>query len=174
MIRRLLPLTAIIAATIAGGCDNNIIQASYSDFRQIEPDGWSYDDTLLFTADVAPQARGILTVALRHSIDYPYRNLWIETTLEGDSVSAPRRDTLCIELADPFGRWLGTGQGASRQVKASLPHSVSVDSGRTIAVRHLMRLDTVPDIEQVGLFILPDSDFKPSHQNYSKSSSTPI
>ncbi|MDE6303973.1 MAG: gliding motility lipoprotein GldH [Paramuribaculum sp.] len=162
MIRRLLPLTAIIAATIAGGCDNNIIQASYSDFRQIEPDGWSYDDTLLFTADVAPQARGILTVALRHSIDYPYRNLWIETTLEGDSVSAPRRDTLCIELADPFGRWLGTGQGASRQVKASLPHSVSVDSGRTIAVRHLMRLDTVPDIEQVGLFILPDSDFTPN------------
>ncbi|MDE6279234.1 MAG: gliding motility lipoprotein GldH, partial [Paramuribaculum sp.] len=72
------------------------------------------------------------------------------------------RDTLCIELADPFGRWLGTGQGASRQVKASLPHSVSVDSGRTIAVRHLMRLDTVPDIEQVGLFILPDSDFTPN------------
>lgn len=172
MISRLLPLlTLIIAATLAGGCDNNIIQASYSDFRQIDPDGWSYDDTLIFTADVAPQARGILSVALRHSIDYPYRNLWLETTIEGDSLTAPRRDTLCIELADPFGRWLGTGQGASRQVEASLPLKVSVDSGRTIAVRHLMRLDTVTDIEQVGLFILPGSDFNSSSPNKPNSSS---
>lgn len=159
---RSLPLIALGMAMLAAGCgggeksspaaDSFVIPSGYSDFHKLPDDGWRYDDTLSFTT---PAASGELRVAVRHSVTYPYRNVWIEVTRTGpDSGATPVRDTVELELADPFGLWKGTGVGPTRQMEATVERGVKADSGSTVTLRHIMRLDTLPAIEQAGIFII--------------------
>lgn len=146
----------VAAAAITTGCSDH--PSAFSHYTQIPESGWRYDDTLRFTPDIPPSVSGELRLGLRHNGDYPYRNLWVEVTtpVAGDS-TAVRRDTLSVELADRYGHWKGTGLGALRQLDTVITPAITVDSGRTIMVRHIMRCDTLPDIEQVGIFIEPSS-----------------
>lgn len=124
----------------------------YSDFASLPDYGWRYNDSVVF---VTPAASGDLKVAIRHSLKYPYRNIWLEVArVSPDSIATTRRDTVELELADPFGLWKGTGVGPTRQMEAVVESNVSVDSGSRIILRHIMRLDTVPAIEQAGVFII--------------------
>lgn len=92
-------------------------------------------------------------MGIRHNGSYPYRNLWLEITTPVGSDSITMRDTVAIELADRYGLWRGTGLGALRQLRVPVRQNVRVDSGSHILVRHIMRADTLRDIEQVGIFI---------------------
>lgn len=158
----MIRLTAICAAALMfiEGCDRlkvadtemPLLPQGFSSIRDIDPRGWAYDDALTFTTD---SAGGDLIVAIRHSVDYPYRNLWLEIARQGpDSGAAVIRDTIDMELADPFGLWHGNGIGTSRQVEATVARSIRLDSASTITVRHIMRLDTLPCIEQAGIFVI--------------------
>lgn len=133
--------------------DLSDLNLGYSDFATLPDEGWRYGDSVTF---VTPEAEGELLVAVRHSIKYPYRNIWLEVSRKGpDSVAAKVvRDTVELELADPFGLWKGTGIGPTRQMETVVSPSVRVDSGSTISIRHIMRLDTLPSIEQTGIFII--------------------
>lgn len=153
--------TALMGASCSGtegaqatGADMEpmTLPAGHSDFASLPSYGWRYSDTLRFTT---PAATGELRVALRHSIRYPYRNIWLEVSVTppGDTAVASR-DTVEMELADPFGLWRGTGIGPTRQMEATVARAVSVDSGSTVTLRHIMRLDTLPAIEQAGIFII--------------------
>lgn len=148
-LRHLSAMTLLLLASCAEKPD------SFSSYTTLHDSRWAYDDTLVFTPDIAPAVSGDLTLGLRHNGNYPYRNLWIEVTtpLRGDSVV--RRDTLSIELADKYGLWKGTGVGPLRQVQVTVANDVRVDSGAPVFVRHIMRVDTLPDVEQVGIFIEP-------------------
>ncbi len=157
MIR--LPALCLAALFFAQGCDRireeaekPLLPQGFSSYQDIDPKGWAYDDALTFTTD---SVAGDLTVAIRHSVDYPYRNLWLEITRRGaDSSARVIRDTIDMELADPFGLWRGNGIGASRQVEATVARGISLDSASTVTVRHIMRLDTLQGIRQAGIFII--------------------
>ncbi|MDE7470758.1 MAG: gliding motility lipoprotein GldH [Paramuribaculum sp.] len=156
-LRNIIPAVVIAsAATIIAGCTAH--PSAFSHYARIDESGWRYDDTLRFTPDIPPAVSGELRLGLRHNGNYPYRNLWVEVTtpVAGDS-SAVRRDTVSVELADKYGRWNGTGIGALRQIDTVISPAIMIDSGRTIYVRHIMRCDTLPDIEQVGIFIEPST-----------------
>lgn len=156
ILRRLHKYIAAVAvaaaALLPAGCTPQ--PEAYSEYATLGKDGWAYEDTLVFVPQIPPAVEGRLSVGLRHNGDYPYRNLWLEVTTPIDSTHA-RRDTLSVELADKFGRWKGTGIGALRQYEITVARHVRVDSGARVLVRHIMRLDTLPDIEQVGIFIEP-------------------
>lgn len=164
-MRRLFFFLILIAplAAILGGCggtsstdiDDFAIPMGHSDFREIDPDGWRYSDTITFP--IPATMTGEMRVAIRHSIDYPYRNIWLEITRLGpDSGARPVRDTVDLELADPFGLWRGTGIGPTRQAEGKLRGGmpVTLDSGTTVMLRHIMRLDTLPAVSRVGLFVI--------------------
>ncbi len=158
---RSLPVSLLTLAATLSACD--AFQAGetvdpadfnlgYSDFASLPDEGWRYGDTVTF---ITPEAEGELRVAVRHSIKYPYRNIWLEVSRRGtDSAAIPVCDTVELELADPFGLWKGTGVGPTRQMETVVAPSVKVDSGSTISIRHIMRLDTLPAIEQTGIFII--------------------
>lgn len=153
----LLALAAAVSACDSfrpdDSADLSDLNLGYSDFATLPDEGWRYGDSVTF---VTPEAEGELRVAVRHSIKYPYRNIWLEVSRKGpDSVAAKVvRDTVELELADPFGLWKGTGIGPTRQMETVVSPSVRVDSGSTISIRHIMRLDTLPSIEQTGIFII--------------------
>ncbi|MCM1028975.1 MAG: gliding motility lipoprotein GldH [Pseudoflavonifractor sp.] len=152
ILKAAIPALAMLLAACGNAhMPEHVIPSGYSSFSDITGRGWAYSDTITFITD---SVGGQLTVAVRHSANYPYRNLWLEVTRPAPTTDATIRDTINLELADRFGLWLGTGIGPTRQVEAKVADNVRLDSGNVITLRHIMRLDTLPGIEQAGIFVI--------------------
>lgn len=147
-IVRFVLIFASIGTLIAGnGCNNG----EFSRFAELPEAGWAYGDSILIsTAGIAGKHQSEMTVALRHNDKFPYRNLWIEVS-HPEADGKIHRDSINIELADIYGRWLGKGFGASYQCQATLPHKVNIPDSATVKIRHVMRVDTIHGIEQIGI-----------------------
>lgn len=126
-----------------------------ADFRSIAPTGWAYGDTLTFEPETADSvSEGRLAIAVRHTGAYLYSNLWLEISTPLPNDTARRIDTVNVVLADVYGRWRGRGSDVSRITTDTLPGKRLLIKGRPVRVRHIMRADTVRDIEQVGLMFV--------------------
>lgn len=136
----LVTIIMLVLGSCTGGED--------SIFHNIPEQGWAYRDTLSF----APmQGQGTLLLAVRHDAAYPYSNLWLEVSARDPRKGVILRDTVNLRLSDRFGRWLGKGFGGSYQLEVPVSGSVSLDSASVVNVRHIMRLDTVRGLDQVGI-----------------------
>ncbi len=118
--------------------------------------GWCYSDTLRFPlAHTDSVAAGRVAVGVTHTGAYPCSDLWLEITSAADG-GGVRRDTVCLRLADRNGRWTGHGIGTSFQVADTIARPLTHRSGSPLIVRHIMRRDTLPGIERVGVFFIPE------------------
>lgn len=148
-------LAAIAAlAVLCAACRLEITEDA--DFHSVDPAGWAYGDTLEFEPELSDSiADAHLAVAVRHSSAYIFENLWLEVSLPpapGDSVGVT--DTVNVRLADPYGRWLGRGSGVTYVCVDTLPGSYRVRRGSPVRIRHIMRVDTVQYLEQIGLIFI--------------------
>lgn len=136
------PFASAIFAALMTACTS---AGYYSGFEDVPADGWAYGDTISFYADscVAP----VMHIAIRHNDTYPYRNIWLEMS------DSTRRDTVNIELCDIYGRWHGKGIGSSYQIAAPAPFSPA--PGQKFYIRHILRVDTLVGIEQIGIIPQP-------------------
>lgn len=145
LIALLLPVALLICS-----CTGN----ERSDFAGIPPEGWLYGDTLEFSLagnDSVVLQGADLAVVVRHTNNYEYSNIWLELTYLGaDSLHT---DTLNLQLADEFGTWRGTGTGVSFQRIDTVRHGIDIASWAPVKVRHIMRVDTLREVEQVGIVI---------------------
>ncbi len=125
-------------------------QPAHSEWQTISAGGWPYGDTLRFNADRADSAAvSGVALAVRHTDSYAYSNLWLEVAYtHADSTVA---DTFNLVLADEFGRWHGKGSGVTFQFTDTVALSRRPDTASVIVVRHIMRVDTLQGIEQVGI-----------------------
>lgn len=125
-------------------------------YTAVSPAGWAYGDTLAFDG-VQPDSNAVgrLAVMVRHTSSYPYANLWLEITVpcvDGDS-TVYLVDTVNVALADVYGRWLGHGSGVSRfKVDTLHRHYARIDT--SITLRHIMRVDTLQGLEQMGVIFI--------------------
>ena len=62
---------------------------------------------------------------------------------------------MTIPLADRFGKWRGSGVGISFQIVDTVGVIKNHSAGAKVRIRHLMRRDTLPGINQVGVFFVP-------------------
>ncbi len=139
-------LAAIIASCTA--------PAERSAYQTMPSEGWAYADTVTLHADTSAAApMGRVAVAVRHRADLEWANLWVELTYA--AADTLRRDTVSIQLADPRGRWLGTGVGVGYQ-RVDTVQGLRAKGGSPISVRHVMRPDVVEGIEQVGVIFVPE------------------
>lgn len=128
----------------------------YSRFESLPEAGWAYGDSIAFSpVGLDSVAQRSLSVALRHDNDYPYRNLWLEVTY--GTPPAMQRDTVSIELADAYGRWHGNGLGPSYQMATDIAPAITLSDSSRISIRHIMRIDTLRGIRQIGIAIGPTS-----------------
>ena len=142
-------ILALVAALFVAGCggDERSLYQSFDAGR-----GWAYADTLAFR----PQglaAVSDMSLVVRHTIDYPYSNIWLEVGYT--DASRFRRDTLNVELADVYGRWLGKGFGANRTVEVDVRQHVAIKDSSVVSVRHIMRADTLRGVEHIGIILNP-------------------
>ncbi len=127
----------------------------FSNFESLPPEGWAYGDTVTVTFPKTDSiSHGTLCVALRHNNDYRYSNLWIEVTVPL-AVGGQICDTVNIVMADPYGKWRGSGFGATYQLVDTLYNDIAVDLRRPFGVRHIMRVDTLTNIDLIGLTFNP-------------------
>lgn len=144
-------LFALLAACGRGERD-------YSSWEQLPAEGWAYTDTIsLLPVDTTLTDNdsildGTLHVALRHSNAYPYSNIWLELTYHGDGPYM-LRDTINMPLADLYGRWLGSGFGAGYQRELIVKPDTRIDLTRPVTLRHIMRVDTLRGVEQIGILV---------------------
>ena len=73
-------------------------------------EGWDKSDSLAFHLPVGLSSGEYrMEIGLRHTGEYPYRDIWLSVTQsEGDSIP-PRTDTLHIYLTDEKGHWVQSG-----------------------------------------------------------------
>lgn len=144
----IISLFLIICAAIISGCTGD----EKSVFHNIDTDGWIYGDTLNFQvadADSTLLQTGNLMVVVRHSNAYEFSNLWLNVRYFTADTFV--NDTVNVRLADDFGNWYGKGMGVSYQYTDTVARHVTVDVSRPIKVWHIMRADTIKDIEQIGV-----------------------
>lgn len=144
-------LGALFGACGRDGHRGNGDDNYFSAFRTFSCTEWRYEDTLKLRVDTLLDsvATGPLMLSLRHTNGFQWSNLWIELSRRVDSVVIA--DTFNIPLADVAGNWYGNGTGPSRQLTHPLYEQCTLRIGDTLRVRHIMRVDTLEDIEQIGI-----------------------
>lgn len=149
---------AAIIAALLGACA--CVGSEKSGYATFEHEAWLYTDTvsLLPTDSCAKPAPTDIAIALRHSNGYAYSNLWVELTYFKPEAYAPTRDTFNIVLADDLGRWQGTGIGVDFQLVDTVMRGAVTDAARPITLRHIMRTDSLPGIQQAAIIACPKLD----------------
>ncbi|MCM1020688.1 MAG: gliding motility lipoprotein GldH [Muribaculum sp.] len=144
---------ASVIAVMLSACTGN---PKYSEFSRISEEGWAYGDTFAMTFDAIDSIQhGTLCVALKHNNDYSFANLWLELVIpmaDGSELI----DTVNIPMADSYGRWYGGGFGSSFQLSDTIGNGLSLDLSRAFRVRHIMRIDTLKNLELIGLTFNPE------------------
>lgn len=125
----------------------------FGKFTAIPDKGWAYNDSIVINAagldtTDTPQR---LKIGVRHDNDYDYRNLIMEITYRNGT--RLMRDTVDMELADIYGAWSGSGLGPTYQAETVVNTSARIPDSATITIRHVMRLDTLRGIRQIGIII---------------------
>ena len=120
------------------------------EFLTLPAESLAYTDTIGFTLSNLDTIPGkSLYVAVVHSDDYPYSNLWLEVTYE-DSLQSVC-DTVAITMADPYGKWQGNAIGSTYQIEAKACQEISRPGDARVTVRHIMRADTLHGIVRLGV-----------------------
>ncbi len=114
---------------------------------------WGSCDTLLFACNGCEAETLALSVGVRHSADYPYKDLWIE--VEGmlrDSIV--HRDTVCCSIFGDDGRINGTTAGMLYQSEFFVSELPTPLNG--LRVRHIMSDSMLRGVHDVGIrLVLP-------------------
>jgi gliding motility-associated lipoprotein GldH len=144
---------AVIAtlALLLTGCIGKTV---YHHYEHTPAAGWEREDTLTFA--VAPMKQhGVVqrAIGLRTTSDFPFRSV----SLVVEQVTYPsgvfRRDTVECTLADAEGRSLGDGISLKQQNFPLPDISLNEGDSLSVAIRHIMRLDPLPGITDVGLLL---------------------
>ena len=126
------------------------------EFHSLPHAEWPYPQQLVFNerGDTILGDVKAVELFLRHSKEYPYANIWLELSYNSaDSVVA---DTFNVVVADEYGKWLGSGAGPLRLLTDTLRLRNMPDADSKFRLRHIMRVEILPEIEQVGIKYLTD------------------
>lgn len=124
-------------------------QAQRSQWQTLPSSGWAYVDTLQFDSVPRTWTPRSIELSVRHSGAYEYANLWVELRYKSGGQAVA--DTFDVRLCDEFGRWYGHGTGASLQLTDTITPRYRMDAASPVKLRHIMRMDTLTDIEQIGI-----------------------
>lgn len=152
-----LALVCVVIAVAFYSCDT--AGSNPGQFYTIDDAKWAYGNTLTFNehGDTLPGTVTAAAISVRHTNEYPYANLWVELSYQSaDSVVS---DTFNITFADEYGRWFGSGSGPVITLTDTLRPRLTPDPASKFALRHIMRVDVLTDIEQIGLALVTDTMF---------------
>lgn len=152
----------------------------YHIYQPVSEEGWNKKDTLIYMLpDSLAAGCYQLELDVRHTGNYPYRDIWLEMAFERrkpqdfsadmpdrDSLDIPEqdipvdtmmwvRDTVHLYLADEQGRWLNGGTiGSLYQFRATTgKFCLTNKDGKTFRIVHIMKDNPLQGIHDIGIRI---------------------
>lgn len=151
MRRPALSMFILLLIFLTFSCDRGMV---YDEYRHIEGEGWSWDEPVRFDVELADTTGEYnILIHLRHTTEYPMSNLYMFLDLSGPS-GQTLRDTIQFILAEPDGRWIGSGNGKLREIsflyreRTRFPETGSYH----FSLEQAMRVKTLP-VNDIGLRI---------------------
>ncbi len=117
---------------------------------------WAKNKNQIFEFEIkdAQTPKNIIFV-VRNNNDYPYSNIRVISSLSKVGQKGVKPDTLNYTLAQPNGAWIGSGFGETKETlfQYKLNHKFPSEGKYKVEVRHAMRKDVLPGIEDFGIKI---------------------
>lgn len=129
--------------------------AVYHQQESIDPEGWHYQDGILFEATVEDTlSLHELYLDVRNTTDYAYSNLFLFLEIEFPD-NRTLKDTLECILADRKGHWTGKGFGHVRSNRFLFRDDVwfPVEGTYRFTIHHGMRDDSLTGLSDIGIRI---------------------
>lgn len=124
-------------------------------YKNVASKGWGKDSLLNFDIRITDTVNPYnVYVHVRHHGDYPYQNIWLFTQ-QINPDSTLKRDTIEAYLADQYGKWLGTGVGALKEMPIFYRQQIHFpDTGiYRLKIGHGMRDSLLRGIKDIGVRI---------------------
>lgn len=157
MSKALIFICILITVVITSCTQNDF----FSDYKAIEKEGWNKDSLAVFNVDIDEDRDDVfdIDISVRNLGSYGYSNLWLfvsTTTPQGETLV----DTLECPLAEPSGRWLGTGTGSIYHNTFTLEKKTQFSETGTyiFSIQHGMRAEQLKGISDVGIRIAKNKD----------------
>lgn len=133
-------------------CDRKRVYESY---RRLDDKGWNKDSLVVFRAQLTDTIKNHnLYVNIRNKGTYPYSNLWLFLTIQSPDGTS-KTDTVEFTLAEPSGKWKGSGIGGLHDNQ--IPYKSSVyfpHRGEYVfSLKQGMRDNVLPGIRDIGVRI---------------------
>lgn len=140
----------IAVLVLISACDDNRV---FDEYKAIPETGWNKDSLLVFEIPVTDTTQNHdLYINIRNDIKYKYSNLWLFVEI-AEPGGAAHTDTFEVTLADPSGKWLGTGFSGIKTREVVYKRNVyfPVSGLYKINIQHGMRDVVLQGITDVGL-----------------------
>ncbi len=130
----------VVALMMLSSCRKNVV---YENYQHIKGSEWRKDSVLKFYLEIPDSTRIYnLSLNVRNEGQYPFSNLWVFVKItppKGEALN----DTVELTLAEPSGKWLGSGLGDLYDKKYPYKQAIffPVQGFYNIEVRHGMRTD---------------------------------
>jgi gliding motility-associated lipoprotein GldH len=141
----------LILSLFAGlvSCDRKKVFEAY---HKIDEKGWNKDSIVVFNVHLTDTIKNNnLYVNIRNKGNYPYSNIYLFLTI-GSPDGTTRTDTVEFTLAEPSGKWRGSGIGGLHDNQ--IPYKSSVyfphKGDYKFMIKHGMRDNVLQGIRDVG------------------------
>lgn len=146
-----LPFWALLILLFTS-CNSNAV---YDSYVSIPKDGWSKDSVARFDIaidNIEPSYN--IQVKVRNTNSYPNANLWLFIDAKSPS-GIYERDTVECFLADPKGKWYGSGLGSLHHLNLSYKRNIKFTEVGiyTFHIAHGMRKETLKGITDIGVSV---------------------
>lgn len=137
---------------LLSSCDQTRL---FEEWKELDGVEWDVDSTLSFTFDVEDTISVCnLLLGVRNTNMYPYRNIWLMTSVHGPN-NILFRDTVQLALASNSGEWYGKRSASLYSYMVPLYSQLRFFSTGeyTVELQHGMRKDPLNGISSIGFRI---------------------
>lgn len=130
----------------------------FEEYKAVERKGWHKDSAMVFTVDLQDNYHEYsMYLNVRNRGTYPNRNIWLSISTHFPD-GRLRTDTVEILLADPSGRWKGSGIGDlfDNQILYRKDMKLKVRGKYRFVIKQAMRPLRLEGIQDVGLRLEKD------------------
>jgi len=145
-------LALLVVVLLMGSCDRHVV---FEQNLNLPGAVWHYQDTLVLEAQISDTVSlHNMYVNIRNTPDYPFSNFFMFLDIRLPDGTA-MRDTLEMILAEPTGRWTGSGIGRIRANRFLFRTDVWFPQTGvyTFTMEQAMRLEELRGVSDVGLRI---------------------
>ncbi len=151
-LRNLSKFGFYLALLLLVSCDANKV---YDEYQAIPSEGWLAKTSIDFEIEMEDTEASVFSylIGLRNNNNYRYSNIFFFVDIENPA-GEHQLDTLQYLLAEPNGKWIGSGVGAIKHNIYKFKDEQSLVNGLyKIKVSHGMRDDVLLGIEDIGFRI---------------------